>query len=67
MSFPKRHEKIVSSTEETETGAYAAWGMIIGAVTGGLLGCLFDQILVSAILVALAGWIVGAVVERAKS
>lgn len=67
MNFPKRIEKTVSQAETTDAGAYAAWGMIIGAVTGGLLGCLFDQTLVSAILAALAGWIVGAVIERAKT
>ncbi len=54
------------NTSKHEDGAIAAWCTIGGAILGALVGCIFHKALIGAILLGVAGWIVGGLIERAK-
>lgn len=47
-------------------GAYAAWGCMIGAVAGVIVGLIFGHWVAWAFLLGVAGLSVGAVIDRSK-
>jgi uncharacterized protein YcfJ len=63
LSDPKQE---VKKTAPHEGEAIAFWGLIVGAMAGGIVGMFLEIALVTGIAGAVAGWLVGALIERAR-
>jgi hypothetical protein len=55
-----------SSKTRHDPGAYAAWGLLIGAVGGALLGLWLGHWFGFGVLGTGLGWLVGAFIERSR-
>ena len=64
LSSKKPEEKTKNKTHEP--GAYTAWGLIFGGVTGALVGLMFGGWLMGAFLLGCVGGTVGALMDRSR-
>jgi hypothetical protein len=53
------------TTAKTDT-AFAAWGGFIGTVTGLVIGLLTTHWLTWALIIGIAGYIIGAIIDRSR-
>lgn len=66
MSSVQNEKEQAKETQRHEAGAFAAWGMIGGGAAGLLVGIFVDNYLVLPLSAGLVGWLVGALIERAR-
>jgi hypothetical protein len=67
MSLSSESKPVLSDEKAKQDGAYAAWGLIIfgalGAIPAFILG---GRMYAIAALIATAGWLIGALIDRSK-
>lgn len=66
MSSVQNEKVEAKESRPHEFGALAAWIMVAGVILGLIIGAFTDQYLMSAFSCGLIGWIVGALIERAR-
>jgi hypothetical protein len=63
--FPDSPEK-EKSGQAGHHDAWSGWGIIIGTVTGIIIGLFVGQALLLGVGLGVLGWIVGALVDRSR-
>ncbi|MBI5690158.1 MAG: hypothetical protein HZC55_08660 [Verrucomicrobia bacterium] len=63
MSLPSKDPHPAAGTE---SGAWAAWGLIGGALAGALIGLAFHEARMGALILGVIGWIGGALYDRSR-
>lgn len=66
MSSPQNPLETSKTQKTHETGALAAWFMILGLVVGAGIGYFLDGPVTGAVCAGTVGWFTGALIERSR-
>lgn len=66
MSLSQNEPNSSKKSKYNEPGAFAAWGLVAGAVVGAIAGAFFGRSLIGAIFLGTILWIAGALLERSR-
>jgi len=66
MSVESKKDEINDNAKAHDAGAYTSWGVILGGLAGLVVGLLVGKVIMAVLSLAVVGWVIGALVDRAK-